>query len=163
MQYILKINVVLCALLMSNTVFAENISGPRIGGTFLSNKTIQDAKEKGINVTNVISQFGWQFESAFFTTQNGPQGVTALIPMLGGADQGVLIPSISWVTGLRSQSGFEFAVGPNVSLSGVGMAFSVGKTNKVGEVNFPINVSVVSSNSGMRVSLLFGFNSIDGH
>ncbi|MDH5301034.1 MAG: hypothetical protein OEW58_06695 [Gammaproteobacteria bacterium] len=140
---------------------AENLSGPRIGVTVLSSETLAFARSHDLYLSDTITQFGWQFERNFFTTNQGPQGITALVPLLGGADQGVLLPSVSWVTGLRMPSGYEYVIGPNVSISGIGMAFAMGKTYRVGEVNFPVNFSVATSNKGWRASILFGFNSVE--
>ena len=159
MKFENRIFIVSALICVSVPVMAENLSGPRIGITYLSQETRDFAAEKKLKLSSIISQFGWQFERAFFTTGDGPQGITALVPMLGGSDQGVLLPSISWVTGMRGSNGYEFAFGPNVSVSGVGFAFALGRTNRIGDVNFPINISVVTSDKGARVSFLFGFNS----
>ena len=161
MKYCFVSIVAVAVVLFSSIVSAENLSGPRIGMTYLSSETVSYANDKDIELSSVISQFGWQFERAFFTTNGGPQGITALIPLLGGADQGLLLPSLSWVTGMRSPSGYEFVVGPNLSVSGVGFAIALGRTMRAGEVNFPINLSLVTSDKGIRFSLLFGFNSVN--
>ena len=150
------------SFLLSNSVFAaQDLSGPRMGFTVLSPKTLDYASSEGLDIQPFITQFGWQFERRFFSTPNGPEGVFAFVPLLGGAEQGVLIPSLSWLTGLRTASGMEFAAGPNVTLSGVGIAFAAGKTYRMGELNLPLNLSVVGSDSGFRVSFLFGFNGVD--
>ena len=40
-----------------------------------------------------------------------------------------------------TSSNFEFAFGPNLSLSGVGAVVAIGKNFKVGELNLPVNIA----------------------
>jgi hypothetical protein len=92
-----------------------NLSGPRVGFTVLSQSTVDTLKrDKLITVTPLISQFGWQFEKQFYSTQAGPTAVTECVLLLGGLDQGVVIPSLSWLAGLRTRDGAEFGIGPNI-------------------------------------------------
>ncbi len=57
--------------------------------------------------------------------------------------------------------------GPNLSLSGIGMVFAVGKNFQSGNLNFPVNIAFVPGKSsawgdgdptGDRISLMLGFN-----
>ena len=48
---------------------------------------------------------------------------------------------------MRAKSGFEGALGPNLSLTGVGMVLAVGYTFKTGNLNVPINLSFVPGKS----------------
>ena len=86
-------------------------------------------------------------------------------------EQGLFLPSISSVIGARTSTGLEFGVGPNISLSGVGMLFAVGHNFKSGSLNIPINLVFMPGkdidsdkfggytyNSGTRISLMVGFN-----
>ncbi|MBI3792800.1 MAG: hypothetical protein HY275_18230 [Gemmatimonadetes bacterium] len=132
------------------------LSGPRFGMTLLSDATLSDLRSHGLRVAPVISQFGWQFERAFAN----PGSMTALsewVLLVGGMDQGALLPSLSWVVGLRGSSGFEFGVGPNASLAGVSLVVAGGYAQRVGGLLIPVNLSVVPSRDGMRFSLLTGF------
>tara|TARA_B100000524_G_C23611297_1_gene356287 strand:+ start:67 stop:306 length:240 start_codon:yes stop_codon:yes gene_type:complete len=73
--------------------------------------------------------------------------------------------------------GFEVALGPNISLSGVGLAFATGYNFKSGNLNIPVNIAFVpginkngryrdsnsilteySYSTGNRISLMIGFN-----
>ena len=59
--------------------------------------------------------------------------------------------------GVRTKSGAEFGVGPNLSAGGFGLALAAGVTTRVGPLNVPVNVAVVPSDFGVRTSLLVGF------
>ena len=80
--------------------------------------------------------------------------------LAGGMDQGYFLPSISSLVGLRNASGYEFAAGPNLSLSGISYVVAVGKNFEMGSLNMPINLSWVPSHDymGHRISITFGFN-----
>lgn len=136
-----------------------SLAGPRVGVTFLSS-SMRDTliKDFGTDVGPVISQFGWQKEKRFLSSENGLTGVTEWVLLFGGMDQGVVLPSFSWLVGLRTIKGVEFAVGPNLNAAGVAMAFAGGVTLRTGNLNIPINLAAVPSRSGVRVSLLAGFN-----
>jgi hypothetical protein len=135
-----------------------NLSGPRFGLTMLSERTVQELAEREIKVNSLISQFGWQFERRFYTS---PEGVTALsewVPLLSGLDQGVVIPSLNWLVGIRTPSGTEFGIGPNLTPVGVGLVVAGGVTIRSGALNVPLNFAVATSKTGPRVTILTGFN-----
>jgi hypothetical protein len=106
----------------------------------------------------VITQFGWQFEKQFYSKDSGITAVNEWVVLLGGMEQGVALPSVSWIVGLRTREGAEFGVGPNITPAGVALAIAAGVTFRTGALNVPVNVAVVPSKSGMRVSMLSGFN-----
>ena len=151
-------------------------SGPRVGVTYLSAGIVDKLKDNGIDVGSVVSQFGWQFEKQFHTSQNGPTLVTEWVLLVGGAEQGVFLPSASWLVGIRTKKGLEFGVGPNLTAAGAALVATAGITFRAGGLNVPVNLAVVPSKvswtsysgppyrateitkSGVRVSLLFGFN-----
>jgi len=49
-------------------------------------------------------------------------------------------------------------VGPNITPVGVALALAAGVTFRVGVLNVSINLAVVPSRSGMRISVLSGFS-----
>ena len=127
----------------------------------------------------VITQFGWQFEFRTFQTEGGLTGVAEVVPLLSGLDRGLLIPTLTVVSGLRTRSGVELGVGPNVSVtpqergrrgdvySGqeamdldvrVGLALVAGVNGRVDGVSVPVNAAVVFGEGGARLSLLLGLN-----
>lgn len=136
-----------------------NLAGPRVGLTWLSAGVHQKARNASIDIAPVISQFGWQFERQFYAVEGGPAAVTEWVLLVGGLEQGTALPSLSWLVGLRTVGGSEFGVGPNVTPAGAALAIAAGVTKQVGVLNIPINVAVVPSRSGVRVSVLTGFNS----
>jgi hypothetical protein len=137
-----------------------SLSGPRLGMTYLSEGVRNQIKDEFDHDLNpVITQFGWQFEKRFMSSDTGATAVTEWVLLFGGVDQGVLIPSLTWLVGLRTVGGIELAAGPNVSPAGTGVAIAAGLTTRVGNLNVPFNVAVVPSAKGPRFSFLLGFNS----
>jgi hypothetical protein len=100
--------------------------GPRIGITYLqpgeSTDKMNDIFDRNINP--LITQFGWQFETRFFTLENGASGLVELIPMFGG---------------------YEIGIGPTLSLGGSGVLIAAGTSIKSGKVVFPINIAFIPS------------------
>jgi hypothetical protein len=145
-------------------------NGPRVGITVFGDGSIKDDLKRR-QYQGVVSQFGWQLETRLFTTPNETSGLVEWIFLIGGVEQGLFLPSASMMFGIRGRDGFEFGMGPNLSVGGVGMVFAVGGSIKSGKIVYPINLAVVPSvkNSifsdngdrvptGIRVSLLVGFN-----
>ena len=138
---------------------AASLSGPRMGVTFLSDGIVEKLKnDASINISPMVTQFGWQFEKQFYSTENGPTAVTEWVVLVGGLEQGVVLPSVSWLVGMRTMKGAEFGIGPNLTPVGAALAIAAGMTFRAGALNVPVNVAVVPSKAGVRVSLLAGFN-----
>ena len=159
-----------CALVLGSAISLQaqqpqdltrqvNRSGPRFGFTFLSG-TITDTLriKRNIDVSSVITQFGWQFEHQFAGVEGGPVALNEWVFLVGGLDQNVFLPSLSWLIGVRFPNQFEVGVGPNVTPAGVSLAFSGGMTFRAGALAIPVNVALVPSKIGMRSSILTGFN-----
>ena len=137
-----------------------SLSGPRAGITYLSPDVVTQIKEEFDKDLNpVISQFGWQFEKRFLSSATGATAVTEWVFLVGGIDQGVVLPSLTWLVGMRTVGGIEVAAGPNLSPAGAGVALAAGVTMQVGDLNVPFNIAVVPSEHGPRFSFLMGFNS----
>jgi hypothetical protein len=134
------------------------LDGPRLGITFMSPGVIDALEARQIHIRPVITQFGWQFEKQFYGTRTGLAAVTEVVGLLGGLEQSVAIPSLSWMVGIRTPGGAEFGVGPNITPAGTALAIAAGVTFRSGVLNVPVNVAVVPSKTGVRVSLLTGFN-----
>jgi hypothetical protein len=135
-----------------------SLSGPRFGFTSLSPGVVEALRERSIEVGSSITQFGWQFERQFYGKDGGIGALNEVVVLVGGLEQGVVLPSVTWMVGLRSASGTEFGVGPNITPAGVAMAFAGGVTLRAGVLNVPMTVAVVPSKAGTRVSFLTGFN-----
>jgi len=135
-----------------------DLSGPRVGMTVLSPGVVNALAADGLDVRPVVSQFGWQVEKRFYGGANGLTAVSEWVTLVGGLEQGLVIPSLSWLAGLRTKTGVEFGAGPNITPVGVGLVLAAGTTFRSGALNFPVNVAVTPSRAGMRVSVLTGFN-----
>ena len=159
----------------------KKFEGPRIGATYINNGTVRDYLDSE-NKSPVITQFGWQFETRLFTAEDGTSALLEFVPLIGGFDQGLFLPSISILTGIRNATdakmSIEFAIGPNFSITrnwenkvapSVGLVIAVGTNIKKSNINFPINLVFVPSvgerhdgkdyETGWKLSLIFGFNS----
>jgi hypothetical protein len=140
------------------TTYPVSLSGPRVGATFLSPGVAAKLRDHQIDAGWALSQFGWQFEKRIKTGPSGLSAVNEWVVLAGGLEQGIVIPSLSWLVGLRTGSGMEFGLGPNVTPAGVALAVAGGVTVSKGALNVPFNIAVVPSRAGMRVSVLTGFN-----
>jgi hypothetical protein len=133
------------------------LSGPRFGVTYLGGSIVDSLAAYDVDVSRIITQFGWQFERLIFAGDNGLSAVTELVVLVGGLEQSAFLPSVSWLVGIRGSRGVEFGVGPNVSAAGSALAIAGGVTTRAGAFNLPVNIAVVPSKVGTRVSLLVGF------
>lgn len=159
------------------TIVAE---GPRMGFGFVIGKNAEilakPRSEGGFDQQiPLMSQFGYQFEKAYITTGNW-QALAEVIPMVSGLESNRFVPNLTILNGLRSNnSGWEFAFGPTIDFTRVldgqldsrgevnvstALVFSVGKTVKSGEMNFPINVFFIPPKDGSsyRFGLSMGWN-----
>jgi hypothetical protein len=134
------------------------LSGPRVGLTYIGDGEDARLLKEELSVNPFISQFGWQFESRFFTLSNGTSGLVEGVILLGGMEQNVVLPSANLLFGIRSPKGAEFGMGPSFSASGLGYVLAVGITFKAEHVNFPVNLAFEPSPNGAKFSLLIGFN-----
>ncbi len=157
----------LCSLLVCAPAWAQtlpaytasaDLSGPRFGLTLLSDGVVAALEERDITVRPFISQFGWQFERQFFTRGSGVTMVSEWVALVGGLEQGVTLPSLSWLVGVRTRDGAEFGIGPNITPAGTALVFATGMTFRTGSMNVPVNVAIVPSKRGTRVSLVTGFS-----
>jgi hypothetical protein len=135
-----------------------NLSGPRLGFTYIAPGSTANKLKDNFDAEPFMTLFGWQFEKQFFTLPSGTTGVFEVIPVIVGFEQGLFLPSGSFLFGMRGPNGMEFGMGPNLSLTGFAMVFAAGVNLRTSEINFPINFAVVASPGGMRLSLVAGFN-----
>jgi hypothetical protein len=135
-----------------------SLSGPRFGVTALSDGVVAKLQERSIDVSSSISQFGWQFEKEFYSKDGGVAALHEFVFLLGGLEQGVALPSLNWLVGIRSSNGAEFGIGPNITPAGVALTLAAGVTFRSGALNVPVTVAVVPSKAGSRISMLTGFN-----
>lgn len=107
-----------------------NLSGPRMGLSLLTGDAatvFRAAKsEGGYNTFPLLFQFGYQFEIQYLNEGN-IQGLFEVIPMISGVEQGLFIPSMTILHGLRNnKNGVEFAFGPTISVARYSEGYFVG-------------------------------------
>ena len=160
MKKILLTLVLGLGLLTTNAQQIDKLAGPRVGVTYLTPGFMSEELE-----TSIITQYGWQWESRFADNGN-IAGLVEWVVVVGGMEQQMFLPSISSLVGVRTGEGMEYAVGPNLSATGINMVFTIGKNFKSGDLNFPVNLAFVPNGnvwgedeeSGARISIMVGFN-----
>ncbi|HOS83526.1 MAG TPA: hypothetical protein PK734_01080 [Bacteroidales bacterium] len=108
------------------------LSGPRMGFTYYTGETAEvlakDKHEGGFDAYPIMFQFGYQFEKQYLNEGNF-QALFEFIPMITGIDQGLFLPSITIMNGLRNNvNGWEFAFGPTVYLTSEAKGYKIGDT-----------------------------------
>jgi hypothetical protein len=104
-----------------------NLSGFRVGMVALlgENRNIMRAprSQGGFDSRAVLFQFGYQFETQYLN-QGRLQALFEFIPMVTGIEQGLFIPSLTLLHGVRdNKTGMEFAFGPNFTLGRIASGF----------------------------------------
>ena len=174
----------------------ESLAGPRLGMVFITPGIAADIMHEGFGVDYepdqsgdqdyidpgstgyaMTSLYGWQWEMRF-ADGGDITGIVEWVALVGGMEKGLFLPSVSSLVGARTASGFEFAMGPNLSLSGFGMVFGAGYNFKAGDLNLPVNIAFVpgvkrtidrrdyqlgterelQTTTGSRFSITLGFN-----
>jgi hypothetical protein len=139
-------------------VWNDDRSGPRIGVAYIAGGSATAEKE-GKSFSPLTSLFGWQVEHQFPTgDRNLPVPVTEFVVLVGGLEQNRVLPSASWMLGLRQPNGWEGGVGPTITGAGVQLAFAGGVTHSFGALNVPVNLAVAPGRRGAAISLTTGFN-----
>lgn len=174
------------------------LTGPRFGITYIGDGTTSqvlnryhqmdsmEVAEAGDLPFTWTTQYGWQWETRFADSGGPIVGLVEWVAFVAGMEKGMFLPSFSSLVGVRGEGGFEFATGPNLSASGLGFVFAAGYNIKKGDLNMPINISIVPdklgaknsaagdildtndyfdaiklNNTGMRVTISVGFNLTD--
>ena len=128
MKNILLVTLLILFSLVSHSQQIDRLAGPRVGLTFLTPGFMADELE-----TSMITQYGWQWESRF--ADNGDiAGLVEWVVVVGGMERQMFLPSISSLVGVRTGEGMEYAVGPNLSATGINMVFTIGKNFKSGDL-----------------------------
>jgi len=135
----------------------DDRAGPRVGAAYLVGGSVT-ADRAHRPVSPFITLFGWQIEHQFDAGPGLPTPVTELVFLAGGMEQGVVLPSASWLLGLRQRNGWEFGAGPTLTGAGVQLAFAGGVTQAMGSLNVPVNLAVAPGRKGASISLTTGFN-----
>jgi TolB-like protein len=162
---------------LERTIVAE---GPRMGFGFITGENariLAMPKDQGgfDQQIPLMSSFGYQFEKAYITTGNW-QALAEVVPLISGLESNRFVPNVTLLNGLRSNNtGWEFAFGPTIDFTTTkdgkldsrgtftmssALVFSIGKTIKSGEMNFPLNAYFIPPKDGSsyRFGLSMGWN-----
>jgi hypothetical protein len=149
-----------CLLVSARSEAAQvSNSGPRVGLMMLAGDAANRARE--LDMSPLMTAFGWQMETEFLSGLGDLRGNSSLVLLAVGADQGRILPSATWLVGLRAADGREVGLGPNLSAAGSGFTLVLGRTRRVGELNIPFNLSATFSPDSFRLGLMTGFNTRD--
>jgi hypothetical protein len=135
----------------------DDRSGPRFGVAYLTRGS-ETANQLNKPFYPLTTLFGWQFEHPFDMGPEFPTVVSELVLLVGGLEQNVVLPSATWLIGVRQTNGFEVGVGPTITGSGTQVALAAGVTHRYSLVNVPVNVAVAPARKGVSLSLTAGFN-----
>lgn len=140
------------------------LSGPRFGITLVGDGSTSQVLNRVHEMDSLeyagygglpatwTTQYGWQFESRFADTGGPVVGLVEWIVLLAGMEKGLILPSVSSLVGIRGESGFEFATGPNLSPTGLSFVFAAGFNYTKGDLNLPINIAFVPNKLGPKDS-----------
>lgn len=97
-----------------------NLSGPRMGYSFITGENADILRSPksvgGFDSSPYYFQIGYQFEKQYLS-EGKWQALLEILPMVSGVDQGLFIPSLTVLNGIRSNiNGLEFAIGPTFSI-----------------------------------------------
>lgn len=104
-----------------------NLSGVRMGVVHVFGKNSVRLREPetigGFDASPTMFQFGYQFERQYLN-QGRVQGLFEFIPTITGLEQGLFLPSLTILHGLRdNKTGVEFAFGPTFGLTTIAKGY----------------------------------------
>jgi hypothetical protein len=138
----------------------QHLQGPRFGFTTFTGDLAK--QRSAADMSNIMSQFGWQFETQIMSTNSGATALMEWVFLVGGVEQDELNIGVSWIAGFRTEDGLEFGVGPNIGVNKDGksttsMVVAAGTTMPFGEIYVPLNVAVAFAEGGPRITTLIGW------
>ena len=87
------------------------LAGPRFGFTLLTDGVVEElAGTQSMWADDLAVRLA--VREAVLHQGSGVTVVNEWVVLIGGLDQGVAIPSLSWLVGLRTKEGAEFGSGP---------------------------------------------------
>ena len=138
----------------------QHLSGPRFGFTTFTGDLAK--QRSAADMSNIMSQFGWQFETQIMSMTSGATALMEWVFLVGGVEQDELNLGLSWIAGFRTEDGLEFGVGPNIGVNKDGdhttsMVVAAGTTMPFGDLYVPLNVAVAFADGGPRITTLLGW------
>jgi hypothetical protein len=143
---------------MRGSSWTASSAGPRVGVIYIADDDVAQKMWDDYGLERYLGAFGWQFEYQYSIEDAPVTGLIELVPFGFGLEQGAFLPSMNALVGFRTDTNWEAALGPNLSISGIGMTYTIGKTLRIGELNLPVNIAVVSGENGLRYSFTIGGN-----
>jgi hypothetical protein len=131
-------------------------TGPRFGVSFATGRNA-DILEHDWDARSAMLQIGWEIEAEFGAGASRVSGVSSLLPLIGGFDHGRLLPSLTWLVGIKTAKGTRICFGPDLSLTGAGLAVALSTARTSSSLAVPGTVCVVFGENGVRLNLLTGF------
>ena len=169
-----KLTVMVVALVISVSVFADDIEGPqafslifgpRIGGSYVIDTP--DNFTAGVNSLfpsgsyfPAITLFGVTIEQRILLGQTKSHFAFQEVLLIGGLEQGIALPEGAFLIGYRDFSGLEFGIGPILHMRGIGVVAAVGWTFSYQGVYVPVDISLIIPNADRpaSISITTGFN-----
>jgi len=169
-----KLIIILTALVLAASVFADDaeegpaafsfVFGPRIGGSY-----VVDTPEKfsaGVNKLYpgdyfpAVTLFGITLEQRILLGQTRSHFAFQEVVLIGGLEQGIVLPEGAFLIGYRDYSGFEFGIGPIVHVGGISVVAALGWTFSFRGAYVPIDISLIIPNKERpaSISITTGFN-----
>ncbi|MEX2484424.1 MAG: hypothetical protein WED10_07690 [Brumimicrobium sp.] len=113
--------------IIKKNVGRVNNSGPRVGYSLLTGDLKEFAErpesQGGLDIYPGVSMIGYQIEKQYIGTENF-SALGELMFTVSGLEQGVAIPSITVMNGLRfGKAGWEFAFGPGFGIKRMSKGF----------------------------------------
>lgn len=114
-------------LILTDNVGKVNNSGPRIGYGFMLGSygefATRPESQGGLDIFPGVSMIGYQAEIQYVGTENF-SALFEFVANIAGLDQGVFIPSVSVLNGMRfGKKGWEIAFGPGFGIAKVSKGF----------------------------------------
>ena len=130
-------------------VLQYDLSGPRAGVTISPNG---DAR----------SQFGWHMEHQASPGTRGPWFVVETVLLVGGVEYRTFVPNGTLIFGFRLPSGYEFGIGPSLTIGGPtsfrsSLVVAGGRSFRVGGIRVPVNLAVAADKDGARYTFVTGW------
>ena len=141
----------------------QSLNGPRFGFTTFTGDVARARQDA--DMSTIMAQFGWQFETQIVSTKTGGQALMEWLLLVGGMEQDDFSAGLAWIAGYRLEGGLEFGVGPNFSWNKnsedltTSMVAALGATIPAagGDILIPVNVAVAFAEGGPRITTLAGW------
>jgi hypothetical protein len=126
--------------------------GPRAGVSVVPASTRGDVSTGTVN-----SLFGWVVDVRY-SSQRNFEGYAEAGIFVEGVERGVLYPETWGYFGIRQKAGFGLAVGPSLSVYGLGLGIAPSYSFRVDRIMIPLTFNTVLTDGDVRHQLHIGFS-----